>query len=126
MRHPVLGLPSMLNQGGRLSQLLPPLQIYLHGGNAIIISHPELRWFSTSSCRCFPGLSDARKSQLQASCPLAVKASLTIPLNSQATNTFISPPYDSQTHTSLSPQINNTFLAGYRPGSLPPNTTDMV
>src|SRR3990167_10537518 len=53
------------------------------------MSHPSLRCFKTSSRMCCPSISVGSKSQLQASCPLALNASRTIPENSQAIKTFI-------------------------------------
>lgn len=59
----------------------------VQGGCAIIKSQPSPKTSHTSPRRCLPGRSEGSRSQLQASCPCAAKASRTIPENSQATST---------------------------------------
>lgn len=71
---------------------------YVQGGKATSKSHwHRVRKGITSPCRCWPGRSEGNRSHDHASWPRAVKASRTVPLNSQATRilmlaSFLSAP----------------------------------
>ena len=68
---------------------LEPARVrWVHGGWAIIKSHPLSSSARTSPCTCQPcGESLGSRSQLTAVCPRLAKASRTLPLYSQETNT---------------------------------------